>query len=288
MAFALICVIVIEILWKAYKSDSVQTMKSYIDQSADNPYSSKKMNGFFAMFVFFVLCMAVSAAIYFSERESYMLRQHGIAVSDRISGDLLHLQIQFLAATLSLNLISVIFLVLTYKYMSYKEYIGELDELTGIMGRRMFLFYSEKAQKAVGADAGRTGWFLFVDADYFKSINDTFGHAAGDKVLRTIAGNLQSALGDAGAVGRIGGDEFAAIIEKPLSRQELEQRLDGFLQAISGALPGRKVSCSIGAYQFTFPQNVTHLLSETDNVLYKAKENGRACYVLEPCTPDTP
>ena len=50
---------------------------------------------------------------------------------------------------------------------------------------------------------------------------------------------------------------------------------------ISGILSERKVSCSIGAYQFVFPQNVKHLLTETDEVLYKAKENGRACYVIK-------
>ncbi len=51
-------------------------------------------------------------------------------------------------------------------------------------------------------------------------------------------------------------------------------------------LPNKKISCSIGAYQFVFPQDVKHLLSETDEVLYKAKENGRACYVTKAYTPN--
>ena len=140
------------------------------------------------------------------------------------------------------------------------------------------MYHCEKAQKAAGADSTQVGWFLFVDADYFKEINDTFGHSAGDKVLREIASNLQDIFDNDGKVGRIGGDEFAVMIEKPMTGQELKRRLERFLESISGALPDKKVTCSIGAYQFVFPQSVKHLLLETDTMLYEAKENGRACY----------
>ncbi len=87
-------------------------------------------------------------------------------------------------------------------------------------------------------------------------------------------------------MGRVGGDEFAAIIEKPIAQPLMEQRLDEFLRAISDLLPDRTVSRSIGAYQFAFPQNVKHLLSETDHVLYEAKDNGRACYVIKSSVSD--
>lgn len=284
--FTIICVIVVELLWAIYQSDTIQNIKCYIDQSINNPYASGKMNLFFTAFEFFMLCMAIFAAIYFSERGYYMLKWHGIEVSNVISADLLLLQIQFLISLFSLNIISVILLVAIYKYMSYKEYKGEIDELTGIMGRRMFLYHCDKAQKTNHTDLEKTGWFLFVDADYFKSINDTFGHPTGDKVLKSIAINLQNTFGEYGKVGRIGGDEFAVIIEKTMSEQELKQRLEQFLNVISDTLPNRKVSCSIGAYQFVFPQDVKHLLSETDDVLYKAKENGRACYVTKAYTPN--
>ncbi len=276
--YMIICIVVVELFWTIYHSDTLQDVKLCIDQSVNNPYAPKKMNLFFAAFEFFVLCMSVFAAIYFSQRESYTLEQHGVMVSDQISSDLLLLQIQFLIASLSLNAISVILLVSTYKYMSYKEYQGEIDEVTGVMGRKIFLYHCEKAQKANGSKSERTGWFLFVDADYFKEINDTFGHSAGDKVLREIASNLQDIFDNDGKVGRIGGDEFAVMIEKPMTGQELKRRLERFLESISGALPDKKVTCSIGAYQFVFPQSVKHLLLETDTMLYEAKENGRACY----------
>ena len=165
--------------------------------------------------------------------------------------------------------------------MAYNEYMGDLDALTGVMGRRMFLYHCEKAQKTSRPDQKRTGWFLFVDADYFKTINDTFGHSVGDQVLQEIAVNLQRMAGDDGTVGRLGGDEFAVLIESSM-------RLDQFLQRISCALAGKRISCSIGAYEFVFPQNIKYLLEETDNILYKAKERGRACYVMQPYAPGGP
>lgn len=286
--FAFICVLIVTLSWEIYHRDKIQNIKLYVDQSNHSPYTSKEMKLFFVTFEIFMLCMAICAAVYFSQRESYMLEQHGVMVSDVISVDLLYLQIQFLIALLSLNIISVILLIAIYKYMAYKEYIGEMDELTSIMGRRMFFYHCEKVQKRKRKDPERFGWFLFVDVDYFKAINDTFGHAVGDKVLREIAANLQKAVGDDGRVGRIGGDEFAVMIDQPMSQLEMGKRLEQFLQNISSILPEKKTSCSIGAYQFLFPQNVNHLLKETDHVLYKAKENGRACYVMKACDFDRP
>ncbi len=281
--FALICVAAVEALRAVYHSHTIQNIKGSVDQSVDNPYSSGKMNLFFAAFESFLLCMAVFAAAYFSQREKFMLEQHGVVVSDVISSDLFHLQIQFLIAFLGLNIISVIMLMVIYKYMSYKEYRGEMDELTGVMGRRMFLYHCDKAQGACDDANEKTGWFLFVDVDYFKTVNDTFGHGVGDKVLKEIAAGLLHMAGDEGKVGRIGGDEFAVLIETPMEPQEMKRRLERFLEEISGILPDQKTSCSIGAYQFVFPKQVKRILTETDELLYQAKENGRACYVMGTC-----
>ena len=89
-----------------------------------------------------------------------------------------------------------------------------------------------------------------MDVDYFKTVNDTFGHGVGDKVLKEIAAGLLHMAGDEGKVGRIGGDEFAVLIETPMEPQEMKRRLERFLEEISGILPDQKTSCSIGAYQF--------------------------------------
>lgn len=274
---ALLCAMLACASYAFYHSDAVTQARNYIDNSRNNPYISRHTSLLFAAFELVILLFAVSSAVYFSDRVSHMLAKHGIAVSASLAGDMLILQLQFLFALLALNLISIILLIAIYKYMAFREYKGEIDGLTGIMGRRMFLYYCEKIQQA----GGGKGWFILVDADHFKAINDSLGHATGDLVLKAIAGNLQKMVSGSGQAGRLGGDEFAAIIEKPLTQTELKQKLHSFLTQIAGTLPDRVVSCSIGAFEFVFPKSLTFLLTETDAVLYKAKEKGRACFVLK-------
>lgn len=281
--FSLLCIVVVELSLAIYQGDFIQRIRTAVDQPLGNTYSPKKMNLLFEGIELFLISMSAFAAIYFAQRESYMLKQHGVTVSTAITLDLLLLQIQFLIASLSLNIIMVILLVAIYRYMTYKEYCLEIDMLTSVMGRRMFLHYCEDIQKSSHADHAHTGWFLFVDADHFKSINDTLGHSSGDRVLRGIAQHLQRIFEDYGKVGRLGGDEFAVILDQEITQQELEKRLKQFLKDISHILPDRTISCSIGACQFIFPRNLKDLLEEADAVLYEAKERGRACYVIKSC-----
>lgn len=226
----------------------------------------------------FIVCTAVFSTVYFANRMTYMLTVHGVAVTDGILSDTLRLQTQFLFSVLCMCLILLLVILMIYRYMKYREYRGEMDALTGVMGRRLFLRRCAACQKQ--AAPGARGWFLFLDVDWFKDINDTLGHAAGDETLRQVAAVLDSLLGPYGAVGRMGGDEFAAIIDTELSRKKLEQLLERFLADVAAILPGRRVSCSIGARRFTFPADVTALLTETDRALYQAKENGRGRFVI--------
>lgn len=96
-----------------------------------------------------------------------------------------------------------------------------------------------------------------------------------------IAMLLNTQFNEYGAVGRVGGDEFAVMIDKEMSREELETKLEEFLQDISGILTEFTVSCSVGVYHFEFPKTIKELLTRTDEVLYQAKANGRACFVIK-------
>ena len=279
LLIVVICFVCIELLYTLYHSRRCRTFRKAINYS--NPYASARMSwGLYAVDLF-TICIAIFCTIYFSQRAEYMLQQHDIKVTHFVSSDLLHLQIQFLIAMLALNFILLVLLALMYKYMSYKEYIKEMDPLTNVMGRRLFLYYCTKIQSEGTKSVRKDGWFLFFDVDYFKQINDTCGHSVGDDVLKQIGIRLKQAFEPCGAVGRVGGDEFAAIIEKKTTRQELEIKLENFLLDISQILPDRTVSCSIGAYHFAFPKETEYLLAETDRVLYQAKENGRACFVIQ-------
>ena len=281
IAIAVFCAVIIELLYALYHSPMLQNTKQCIDQSVHNPYTSKNTTMFLLVFELAILCLAAFATIYFSQRASYMLEQHNITVSHEIKTDLLHLQVQFLIAVMSLSIISVILLICIYRYMAYREYRREMDSLTGLMGRRLFLHHCNRILGDIEADSSISGWFLFIDVDHFKTINDTFGHSKGDAVLKEVSSALRSTLADSGTIGRIGGDEFAAIIEKPLSKQELQYRLDRLLKKLSDIHTDTKISCSIGACRFSRSVDIDTLMEQTDEALYKAKEQGRACYVIK-------
>ena len=80
----------------------------------------------------------------------------------------------------------------------------------------------------------------------------------------------------------MGGDEFAIVLEHAPSQEILSENLERFLSDIANLLPEpAKVSCSIGALYFTAPKELQAVYSEADKLLYAAKEQGRACYVIK-------
>lgn len=278
-----VCVLIVRYLWAQYSEKSLKNVRRIVNRSKKIQYiDSSRESILISVFAVFVFTMTLAAAIYFSERVSIMLKIHDVDVSGEIISDLYQLQIQFTAAMLSLNIISIVVFILGYECTAYKNFIGELDAVTGVMGRRIFLDYCEKAQKNYDLSFCRYGWFMFLDVDSFKTINDTYGHSMGDEVLKEIASILQKRFDSCGAVGRMGGDEFAVIIDKrTLSEYALREILDGFYKELSeiSLIPGG-VSCSTGISRFNFPADVSFLMHNTDTLLYQAKENGRAQYII--------
>ena len=149
---------------------------------------------------------------------------------------LLHLQLQSLFATLSLAFLLGVCMLVVYRYLSYREYVGQLE-------RRHRRHGAQDVQPLLRGSVVRRGGLarggrlvLFVDVDYFKSINDTLGHPVGDLVLKRIAQTLESVFSAAGDVGRMGGDEFAVLLAAPLPRAAFCRKLDRFLGDISTVL----------------------------------------------------
>lgn len=123
---------------------------------------------------------------------------------------------------------------------------------------------------------------MFIDLDDFKTINDTIGHMTGDEVLKIVAKALKTTLDGCGLVGRLGGDEFSAIIEKTIEKHELESLIDGFsADILTVLLDPHRVSCSIGAHRYSCPADLSSLMENTDEALYEAKSLGKARHVIK-------
>ncbi|WP_068311637.1 bifunctional diguanylate cyclase/phosphodiesterase [Polycladidibacter hongkongensis] len=121
---------------------------------------------------------------------------------------------------------------------------------------------------------------VWLDLDEFKTINDSLGHAFGDRLLCHVADTLRANIGEGELVARLGGDEFAIVTSAPISREFLEAKAKRILNAINSpcVLQGHEVivSASIGVVLVDKPQDrVGRLLRFADLALYKAKESGR-------------
>ncbi|MFW5411254.1 diguanylate cyclase domain-containing protein, partial [Pectobacterium brasiliense] len=119
-----------------------------------------------------------------------------------------------------------------------------------------------------------------VDLDHFKLVNDTYGHHAGDELIRAVAGRLQALLGDAATVARMGGDEFAVVLQDPQGTPDLDRvpdrPPDGW--PVPVGLPGATVpvSASVGVASCADPgRTAEQLLRDADVALYRAKNTRR-------------
>lgn len=154
-----------------------------------------------------------------------------------------------------------------------------IDPLTGIANRRAFLQDASAMAKLHNADPRPTA-VLLIDLDHFKSINDRFGHALGDRVLEVFADCAQQSIRPSDLFGRLGGEEFAAILRdiSPDQAIAVAQQICGSFADAAGDVDGRAVgaSVSIGLSHCEGPLlDVPELMAQADQALYFAKEKGR-------------
>lgn len=153
------------------------------------------------------------------------------------------------------------------------------DSLTGLPNRRKFF---ESAQHEINR-IQRTGndlWVLMIDLDYFKNINDTAGHAIGDRVLVAVGALLAQSVRKVDLVGRLGGEEFAVIVTD--TNQGGCERVAEYIRQNVEALqvPGwtdiyGPVTTSIGCAKLSATETLEGALKAADAALYQAKRNGR-------------
>lgn len=155
------------------------------------------------------------------------------------------------------------------------------DDMTGLLNRESFFAALEAMRRRTDA-----GTLLIIDADHFKSINDTWGHQQGDAALLLICGAIRAGVRDADLVGRIGGEEFAvflsgageeeAVVIAERIRAGVEQ-----LRFCPGEEKSLPLSVSIGAARLGSHRTWTEMMREADRSLYEAKRRGRNRVVFE-------
>ena len=174
------------------------------------------------------------------------------------------------------------------------EHLSSHDQLTRLPNRR---FYDERIALSLhrAAEHGGLTGVLFMDLNEFKTINDTYGHGAGDKLLIAVAQRIQNSLRETDLVARLGGDEFVAVLEDVKSADEITRIAHKLSQAIEQPLYVRQqvieFSCSIGVAIFPLDGRQKQELEEkADKAMYLAKKRGIpvALASLEPTNIPTP
>jgi diguanylate cyclase (GGDEF)-like protein/PAS domain S-box-containing protein len=173
-------------------------------------------------------------------------------------------------------------------------HIAYHDSLTGLPNRASF---EERLKTALDgcADGRCAAAVLFIDLDNFKLINDSFGHAAGDELLRAVAGRLSRATRGGDMVARQGGDEFLILIAD-IESGEIQEAGEAVARKIGRTLKAPFVisgieifvSASIGISLFPIDAEDTEtLLKHADAAMYRAKDDGRDCFRLYALDSDT-
>ena len=165
------------------------------------------------------------------------------------------------------------------KQLKSLEQHAQIDPLTGLLNRAFFEEHFELLLHTAKRN-NQTLVIVLIDLDDFKKINDTLGHKAGDKLLKTVARRLKDCARKSDVVARLGGDEFVLIINNPISKQSALEVIARILAEVSSSvqLEHRKhiVSCSIGFSVYPDDaQSRDELLKYADSAMYQAKRKGK-------------
>ena len=157
------------------------------------------------------------------------------------------------------------------------EYLTGHDPLTGIKNRRAFEAHA--AELAPEGVASKGLAVMVIDVDNLKVINDSWGHAVGDAVLKDVANVIRSELGSIGIVARLGGDEFVALLSNSPSAEALGKLAETIVAKVGTAfrdgIPPPSISVGV-SNSFDQARTVQDLVRIADRALYQAKNSGRS------------
>ncbi|MGM0787528.1 MAG: GGDEF domain-containing protein [Thermodesulfobacteriota bacterium] len=164
------------------------------------------------------------------------------------------------------------------------EELVNIDDLTGVCNRRrLFDVLSEESSRY---NRGREPFSVcIIDIDHFKHVNDTWGHAAGDEILKAIAGSICENIRVIDTFGRYGGEEFLLVMPytpvqgASIKAERIRQQVENM--DFSDTAPGLRITISAGVAEYQAQEDVDQTLLRADNALYEAKHTGRNRVVTE-------
>jgi diguanylate cyclase (GGDEF)-like protein len=171
----------------------------------------------------------------------------------------------------------IVLLMVKDYHVGIYRHAASTDFLTGLLNRGAFL---ENALRLCAHQAGGSAvTLLMFDLDHFKSINDHFGHAAGDEVLRVFAQVARKSTRADDIIGRLGGEEFAVIVAAPMDiAARIGERIRASFESAGASVAGHPIGATVSiglATTLGLVTNMDALIARADGALYRAKGEGR-------------
>lgn len=190
---------------------------------------------------------------------------------------LLHCETEFGRFKKSFTLLDLRFSISEETRLKLKSYMrqDDLDGLTGLLERK---FLENQLQNIINRNVpDRPVSFAMVDIDNFKFINDTYGHLAGDEVIRKICDTIKDQVGEVGLCIRYGGDEFAIVLQNYTleDSKNLFEKIRSDIATLEFSQPQIKSTVSIGIAAIQEQVDFKTLVKNADDVLRVSKESGK-------------
>lgn len=154
--------------------------------------------------------------------------------------------------------------------------LSQRDSLTKLYNAGYFHDFVEKTAPHIPA-----GTLILIDIDYFKDVNDTYGHHCGDEIIKQVAKNMSHYGHNQTTLARLGGDEFAVFVKGTGDIQVLQEQSTQFLASLAKNETNIPVTLSIGGFSFQNPLEYKELYKKADKVLYQVKDNGRNGFLFQ-------
>ena len=176
------------------------------------------------------------------------------------------------------------------KLLEEASHLAERDALTGLYNRRTLFGRGEHLfNNLTGGDIGACA--LMIDIDFFKTVNDTYGHIQGDEVLKTVATVLSSHFRTTDLLARYGGEEFSVFLPEITEQlmienaRKLRERVETLTFDVNTSTFGVTISIGVSVYDPTRHLSFDALIADADAALYTAKNSGRnTIYLAKPTT----
>jgi diguanylate cyclase (GGDEF)-like protein len=214
------------------------------------------------------------------ERENALLLREKAATENALAQAQRAGRLQVAAIILGSALLVALGLLVLHQRRSAREVfrLAHTDELTGLPNRRDVL---KRLQELLADRRARPCALLIIDLDHFKSVNDDYGHLVGDELLKVVAEVLQDCVPPPGCLGRLGGEEFVAVLPDTVeagalaAAEDIRARVQA-LDPVRWMPGGRPLTASLGlAVARPGEDTVSSMLHRADEALYRAKAAGR-------------